>query len=86
MASVRIEEGFGVFTADNAKSVGAVRQVVPGKQPGLVIYIENAGDFSVPAEAIQDVHAQKVILNMARLEERLRKAIHHAHDAEDPTI
>lgn len=86
MASVRIEEGFEVFTSDGTKAIGAVRQVIGGKEPSLVIYIENAGDFEVPAEVIQDVHSQKVILNFGRLEERLRQAIRRAHDAEDPTI
>lgn len=86
MANVRIEEGFEVFTSDGVKAIGAVREVVGGKRPGLVIYVENAGDFSVPAEAIQDVHSQKVILNLARLGETLKQAIRHAHDAEDPGI
>jgi hypothetical protein len=32
------------------------------------------------------VHAQKVILNRDKLDKRLREAIRHAHDAEDPKI
>jgi hypothetical protein len=51
-----------------------------------VIYVENAGDFTVPGAAVAAVHAQKVILNPAKLDKRLREAIRHAHDAEDPRI
>jgi hypothetical protein len=35
-------------------------------------------------DAVEAVHAQKVILNCARLEPRLKRAIGHAHDAEEP--
>jgi len=50
----------------------------------LVIYVENAGDFVVPLEAVEAVHSQKVIVNCRKLEPRLREAIGHAHDAEEP--
>jgi hypothetical protein len=32
------------------------------------------------------VHAQKVILTRDKLDKKLRQAIAHAHDAEDPNI
>ena len=51
-------------------------------RPALVIYVENAGDFVVPLEAVEAVHAQKVIVNSTKLEPRLREAIGHAHNAE----
>jgi hypothetical protein len=54
-----------------------------GKE-GLMITVENAGDFVVPLSAVEAVHSQKVILNCAKLERRLRRAIGHAHDAEEP--
>lgn len=38
----------------------------------------------MPLAAVEAVHAQKVILNRGKLEHRLREAIGHAHDAEDP--
>ena len=82
----RIEEGFEVFAADGGPAFGAVRRVRPDGRPELVIYVENAGDFAVPLEAIEAVHASKVIVNCAKLEHRLRRAIGHAHDAEDPNI
>jgi hypothetical protein len=49
-----------------------------------VIYVENAGDFVVPISAVEAVHSQKVILDCGKLERRLRQAIGHAHDVEDP--
>ena len=54
--------------------------------PALVVYVENAGDFVVPKDAIEAVHAQKVVLNCAKLDRRLRSAINHAHDAEVPGL
>ena len=59
------------------------RREFSGKE-GLMITVENAGDFVVPLSAVEAVHSQKVILNCAKLERRLRRAIGHAHDAEDP--
>ena len=63
---------------------GAVRAVSPNGRPELVIYVENAGDFVVPLSAVEAVHSQKVILNCGKLDRRLRQAIGHAHNAEQP--
>ena len=49
-----------------------------------MIYVENAGEFVVPLAAVEAVHSQKVILSCGKLERRLRAAIGHAHDAEEP--
>ena len=80
----QIKEGLRVFISDGNEGVGSVRQVAPNGRPELVIYIENAGNFVVPMAAIEAVHFKKVILNCDRLSSRLRAAIRHAHDAEDP--
>ena len=79
-----IAVGDQVFVADGGEVFGAVRQIAPHGQPELVIYVENAGDFVVPLAAVESVHSQKVILSCAKLERRLRAAIGHAHDAEEP--
>ena len=79
-----IQIGDQVFVADGAEVFGAVRQIAPHGRPEIVIYVENAGDFVVPLEAVQAVHAQKVIVDCDKLEHRLRQAIGHAHDAEEP--
>jgi hypothetical protein len=80
-----IEIGYQVFVSDGGEEFGAVREVSPNGRPELVIYVENAGDFVVPLSAVEAVHSQKVMLNCAKLERRLRRAIGHAHDAEDPS-
>jgi hypothetical protein len=75
----KIEVGFQAFAADGGEEFGAVRKVSPHE---LVIYVENAGDFTVPIDAVESVHSEKVILNCRKLDQRLRQAIGHAHDAE----
>lgn len=78
-----IEEGFMVFVADGDEGIGSVREIHPDRAE-LVVYVENAGDFVVPLSAVDTVHSQKVMLDCDRLEPRLREAIEHARDAEDP--
>jgi hypothetical protein len=79
-----IEVGYQTFVSDGGEEFGAVRQVAPHGRPELVIYVENAGDFVVPLDAVEAVHSQKVILNCRKLDRRLREAIGHAHEAEVP--
>lgn len=86
MAEDAIREGFEVFLSDNEKPFGAVRSIETHGAGDLRIYVENAGEFTVPLSAVSAVHAQKVILDASKLDKRLREAIRHAHDAEDPNI
>ncbi len=79
----KIAEGFDVFAHDGSKAFGAVRQVL---KHGIVVYVENAGDFEVPLTAVQDVHDEKVVLDSGKLDPRLREAIRRAHSGEDPRI
>lgn len=79
-----IKEGFMVFASDGDEGIGAVREVMQHQPPELLIYIENAGDFVVPLTAVESVHSDKVVLNCKRLDPRIREAINHARDAEDP--
>jgi hypothetical protein len=76
-----IEEGYDVFVHDGDVKVGAVRDIGPRE---IQVYVENAGDFFVPRTAVMEVVEGKVVLNCARLDLALRRAIGHAHDAEDP--
>ncbi|TCV95893.1 hypothetical protein EC912_102238 [Luteibacter rhizovicinus] len=78
-----IEEGFMVFIADGQDGIGSVRQLKRDTDE-LVVYIENAGDFVVPASAVAEVHSGKVILNLHHLGADLREAIRHARDSEYP--
>jgi len=77
--SEKIREGFAVFLHDGEVAVGAVRRVSP-----LTIFIENAGDFVVPASAVHEVHFNKVILDGGKLDANLHDAIGRAHRSEDP--
>ncbi len=77
-----IEADYEVFVSDDVEPIGAVRKISPQGRPELVIYVENAGEFTVPLAAIEAVHEQKLILNRDKLERPLREAIGHAHDAE----
>jgi hypothetical protein len=80
-----IEVGFQVYAAEGGEVFGAVRGYTPQTNT-LVVYIENAGDFEVPIEAVQRVHDDKVIVDVGRLDLRTREAIAHAHDREEPGV
>ena len=77
----KIAIGFQAFTSDGGEEFGAVRHVAPHE---LTVYVENAGDFTIPMSAVEAVHSEKVIVNCAKLDKRLRQAIGHAHDKEEP--
>ncbi len=82
----RVEVGYQVFVQEGGEEIGAVREILPPPRDQLVIYVENAGDFLVPANAVTGVHHQKVVLDFAQLDEPLLEAIGHAHDAEEPGV
>jgi hypothetical protein len=75
-----IEVGFQAFAQGAEEEFGAVRQVRAGD---LVIYIEDAGDTVIPLSAVADVIEGKVIVETARLDEGVRRAIEGAHRDED---
>ena len=79
-----IEIGYQVFLEEGGEECGAVREVAPENRDEIVVYIENAGDFMVPARAIRTVHDGKVVLDAEHLDDRMRDAIAHAHDSEEP--
>lgn len=78
-----IREDYAVFVHDGDKQVGAVRHVSPGE---IRIYVENAGDFTVPLSAVKEVVDDKVVLDCGKLSADLRNAVGHAHQGEDPRI
>ncbi|MDR3526828.1 MAG: hypothetical protein P4L57_06075 [Rhizomicrobium sp.] len=75
-----IEVGYDVFVHDGDVKVGAVRAV---HDHSLVVYVENGGDFSVARHAVAEVVEGKVVLRCDQLDAALKRAINHAHDAED---
>jgi hypothetical protein len=78
-----IQIGYQAFTADGSEEFGAVRDVTDDT---ITVYVENAGDFVVPMSAVRAVHSQKVIVDCHELDQQLREAINHAHDAEVPGL
>ena len=79
----KIQEGFDVFLHDGGHAFGAVRQVHKNE---IVVYIENGGDFAIPLSAVKEVESEKVVLDGAKLDPKLREAIGRAHSVEDPRI
>jgi hypothetical protein len=71
--------GFQVYLEEGGEEVGAVREI---HHDYLLVYIENAGDFRIGPDGIRRVHDGKVMLNDAGLDDAVRDAIKHAHDAE----
>jgi hypothetical protein len=79
----KIEVGFQAFVSDGGEEFGAIRAI---SRDGLVVFVENSGDFDVPLTAVSAVHAKKVVFDCRKLDLRLRRAIGHAHDAEVPGL
>jgi hypothetical protein len=79
--SETIAIGYHAFVSDDDEEFGAIRDIsASGRE--LVVYVENAGDFTVPIDAVVEVQSEKVTFDCGKLDARLRRAIGHAHDAE----
>jgi len=76
-----IEVGFQAFVSDGPEEFGAIRAISPNGRE-LTVYVENAGDFIVPINAVTMVGFGKVTFDCKKIGKELRKAIGHAHDAE----
>lgn len=79
-----IKVGYRAFVDDSDEAFGAVRAILSSEL--LSVYVENTGEFVVEREAIVSIGEEKVTFAHAKLDERLRAAIRHAHDAEDPEL
>ena len=75
-----IEVGYQAFAKGAEEEFGAVRQVRP---QDLVVYIEDAGDTIIPLSAVTGVIEGKVIVDIQKLDEGVRRAIANAHRDED---
>lgn len=80
MARDQLRPELPVFAHDGEVAFGAVRAVYPGE---VLIFIENTGDVRIPMEAVADVHFDKVLLNLDKLDNKTLAAIRRAHTAED---
>jgi hypothetical protein len=79
--SEKVEVCFQTFVDDSPEEFGAVRDISPDGR-AVTVYVENAGDFVVPAAAIVSVQSEKVTFACRKLDRKLRVAIGHAHDEE----
>jgi ribosomal 30S subunit maturation factor RimM len=77
-----IEVGYQVFAKDGGEEFGAVRDVVPGGRPEIVVYVENSHEFTIPLSAVVAVHSEKVLVDLSQLPGDLQEAVRHAHEAE----
>lgn len=78
-----IELGSLVFVSDGEDGIGSVRRILKDEN-ALVVYIENGGDFTIPAAAVHAVHSGKVILDLDRLPSPVLEAISNARRSEYP--
>lgn len=78
-----IEVGHVVILAEGNEGIGAVREV---RQDGFILYVEGAGEFHIPRSAVLRVHDGKVLVSTDVVDARLREAIKHARDREDPKL
>jgi hypothetical protein len=76
-----IQVGYQTFVDDSPEEFGAVRALSDDGRD-VTVYVENAGDFYVPASAVVSVQSEKVTFACGRLDRKLRAAIGHAHDQE----
>ena len=77
----KIQVGFQTFVSDGQEEFGAIREISPDGRH-LIVYVENAGDFPVPTDAVISVQSEKVTFDCKKLERKLRIAIGHAHERE----
>jgi hypothetical protein len=78
--------GDQVFIEEGGTTFGAVRDIRASPHPLLVVNVEGTGDMTIPFHAVRAVHDGKVIIDLNRLDDTLRRAIRHAHDREEPGL
>lgn len=76
-----IEVGFQTFLSDGPDPFGAVRALRRGRE-GLVVSVQNAGDFVVPLDAVKAVEKGTVTFDCNKIDKTLRRAIEGRHTAD----
>jgi hypothetical protein len=75
-----VQIGDQIFLDDaGGEDIGAVRKVAPDH---LVVYVEAAGDFTVPGPWVRAAHDGKVILDPAKCDSTFLAAARGAHERE----
>ena len=75
----QVQIGDQLFLEEGGEEVGAVRKVTPDH---LVVYIEAAGDFTVPGPWVRAAHDGKVVLDPEKCDEPFLSAARGAHERE----
>ena len=75
----QVRIGDQLFLEEGGEEIGAVRKVAPDH---LVVYVEAAGDFTVPGEWVRAAHDGKVVLDPTRVDPRFLAAASSAHERE----
>ncbi|MEO8702292.1 MAG: hypothetical protein ABI867_19765 [Kofleriaceae bacterium] len=75
----QVSVGDQVFVGDRLEEVGAVQLIA---KDHVMIYIENAGQFRIEGAMVLSAHDAKLVLDPAKLEPALVKAIATAHARE----
>jgi len=81
-----VEIGYQVFVPGSSEALGAVRDVAPDGRPELRVYVENAGEYTVPLDAVRAVLEEKVVLELSKLPDAMRAVVQLAHSAEQPGL
>jgi hypothetical protein len=74
-----VQIGDQLFLEEGGEEVGAVRKVAPDH---LVVYVEGAGDFTVPGPWVRAAHDGKVVLDPEKCEATFLAAARGAHERE----
>ncbi|MGN6730399.1 MAG: hypothetical protein ACTHMB_00265 [Candidatus Binatia bacterium] len=83
---IAIEIGSQLYLKEGGDSFGGIRDIHRSGRGEIVVYVENSGEFVVPAGTIQSAHDGKVVLDSSKLDPSLQSAIAHAHDREEPGL
>ena len=77
--SFHVEIGDQIFLEEGGEEVGAVRKV---SADHLVVYIEGAGDFTVPGAWVRAAHDGKVVVDPLQCDDAFLDAARRAHERE----
>lgn len=77
--SFQVQVGDQLFLEEGGEEVGAVRKVTPDH---LVVYVEAAGDFTIPGPWVRAAHDGKVVLDPLKCDSLFLAAARAAHERE----
>lgn len=75
----QVQIGDQLFLEEGGEEIGAVREVASDH---LVVYVEAAGDFTVPGPWVRAAHNGKVVLDPTKCDSTFLAAAQSAHERE----